>query len=215
MHINIILGLLVIAALVWLVSRARSARRDPAKIMRREINRKQEEAETLEKAEATLQALRASRLKELETAIARMIQGIEREDRRPAVGRDSASGCITITLPSYSGLPSNIGSGDSQGQRRVADAPCRLDWNVSDFNVHSYSLRGIPLCACMASIACVRGVKLWHAEKNLATFYRTFPSSSRSAWRSFKKMFYKATTVHLLSKKNRNFLRRFSKIQPS
>lgn len=141
MHINIILGLLVIAALVWLVSRARSARRDPAKIMRREINRKQEEAETLEKAEATLQALRASRLKELETAIARMIQGIEREDRRPAVGRDSASGCITITLPSYSGLPSNIGSGDSQGQRRVADAPCRLDWNVSDFNVQLFASR--------------------------------------------------------------------------
>lgn len=82
MYINLILGGLVLAALIWLLAehrRRKRARRDPAEMLRDEISRRRAAQSLNRQALAALAALRSARLAEVARGLERMRRALPEE----------------------------------------------------------------------------------------------------------------------------------------
>lgn len=151
MYLNLILGILVIAAIVWLLVLYNRKDESPREMLADEISRRRAAQETARKAAAVLERLRGERLKLVERDLAEMRQSLPQEglgedsltwnrngealaltvQARPLVGRDVDNGLTDADNAGWqndAGLPG--------GQKR-ANAPHQylIRWDIKDIDI--------------------------------------------------------------------------------
>lgn len=133
MHINLLVGLAVLLAVIWLVSGYRKSRVRPGDMLKDELEKRRLRQELAAKAEERLRLLRAERMKGMEEALQSMLEALSDEDRRAGVltWRSEGEKIAVSVKKRGSGTAGSAAQDDPEGK----DGTFCIRWDIREFDL--------------------------------------------------------------------------------